>query len=140
MIIIYFSIVLYYCFTKTSELMFIGCHNVRLESCWMVVTASMHALSWHDDICACALTFLYHTHWLNSDLRRHFIIDENGIFPSLRRTISYPYTMSAYDLFIFFLFPLSPRCILSFILLSPHWIQFLLLIYPFCIQILLCSR
>ena len=102
MIIIYFSIVLYYCFTKTSELMFIGCHNVRLESCWMVVTASMHALSWHDDICACALTFLYHTHWLNSDLRRHFIIDENGIFPSLRRTISYPYTMSAYDLCIYF--------------------------------------
>ena len=56
MIIITLSIVLHYCLTKTSDLTFIRCHNVRLQSCCMVVTTSVRAPSWNDDICACALT------------------------------------------------------------------------------------
>ena len=104
MIIIPLSIVPHYCLNKTSDLTFIGCHNVRLQYCLMVVTTAVSATSWYDDVRACALTFLYHMHYVNSDLRRHFIIDSYGIFPSLRRAKSYPRTMSAYNLCIYFLF------------------------------------
>ena len=34
----------------------IRCHNVWLQSCWMVAMTSVRAPSWHNDICACALT------------------------------------------------------------------------------------
>ena len=44
--------------------------------------------------------FLYHTHYVNSDLRCHFIIYGYGIFLYLHFTISYPRTMYAYKLLI----------------------------------------
>ena len=56
MIILPLSIVLHYCLTKTSDLTFIGCHNVQLQSCLMVVMTSVHVPSWYDNIRACALT------------------------------------------------------------------------------------
>ena len=46
-----------------------------------------------------------HIQYINSDLRRNFLICGYGIFPSLRRAMSYPRTMSAYDLCIYFPFP-----------------------------------
>ena len=49
--------------------------------------------------------FLYHINRINSDVRRHFLIDGYGKFPSLRRTISYPQTMSAYDVFLSLSYP-----------------------------------
>ena len=55
-IILPLSIVLHYCLNKTLELTFIGCHNIRLQPCSKVVTTSVHAPSWHDDVRACALT------------------------------------------------------------------------------------
>ena len=68
----------------------------------MVVTTSVRALSLHDNICTCDLTFSYHVHYIYSDLRRHFLIDGYGIFPSSSCTVSHPRTMSAYDLYISF--------------------------------------
>ena len=56
MIILPFSIVLHYCFTKTSNLMLIGCHNVQLQYFPMFVTTSLCASSWHDGVCACVFT------------------------------------------------------------------------------------
>ena len=56
MIIIPLSIELHYCLTKNPDLTFIGCHNVRLQYCWMVVTTSVRAPSWHGDVPVCALT------------------------------------------------------------------------------------
>ena len=44
--------------------------------------------------------FLYHIHYVNSYLCRHFLIDVYGIFTSLRRTISYLSNMFTYNLFI----------------------------------------
>ena len=35
---------------------FIRCHNVQLQSCSMVITTFMRALSWHDDMRVCAVT------------------------------------------------------------------------------------
>ena len=55
MIILPLSIVLHYCLTKTSDLTFIGCHNVQLQSCLMVMTTSVRAPLWHDDVRVCAL-------------------------------------------------------------------------------------
>ena len=104
MIIHHLSIVLHYSLIKTSDLTFIGCHNVRLQSCLMVVTTSVCAPSWHDNLFAFALTFLYHIHYINSDFRRHFLIDGYGVFPSSRRAKSYPRIISAYDLWISFPF------------------------------------
>ena len=45
---------------------------------------------------------LSHTHYINSDLCRYFLICGYGIFPSLWCTISYPRTMYTYDLWIYF--------------------------------------
>ena len=56
MIIIPLDIILHYCLTKTSELTFIIYHNIRFEYFWMVVKTSMRALSYNDDVRACALT------------------------------------------------------------------------------------
>ena len=56
MIILTLSIVLHYCFTKTSDLTFIRFHNVRLQYFFMVVTTSMRAPSWHDNVSACGIT------------------------------------------------------------------------------------
>ena len=56
MIILPLSIVLNYFLTKTSGLTFIGCHNFRLQSCSMIGITSVHALSWHDNVRACAFT------------------------------------------------------------------------------------
>ena len=56
MIIISLSIVSHFDLTKTTDLTFIGCHNVRLESYRMAVTSSVCASSWHDDANACTLT------------------------------------------------------------------------------------
>ena len=104
MIILSLSVVIHYCLTKTSDLTFIEFHNVRFQSCLMVVTTSVRAPSWHDDVHACAHTVLYHIHYINSDLRCDFPIVGYGIFPPLRRAKSYPRTLSAYDLCISFPF------------------------------------
>ena len=56
MIVIPLSIVLHYSITKTSNLTFIGCHNIQHQSCSMIVTTSVCAPSWHDNIHVCALT------------------------------------------------------------------------------------
>ena len=101
MIILSFSIVLRWCITKTSNLAFIGCHNVRLEYSWVVVTTFVCAQSWNDDVPVWALTRFSHIYYMSSDLHRHFLIFEYVIFPSLRYTISYPWTMSTYYLCIF---------------------------------------
>ena len=42
----------------------------------------------------------YHIHYINLDARFHFLIYEYGIFPYLRRTISYSHTISEYDVFL----------------------------------------
>ena len=55
-IILPLFIVIRYCLNKTSDLTFIGCHNVRLQSCLMVMTTFMHAPSWRYDGCVCTLT------------------------------------------------------------------------------------
>ena len=54
-IILSLSRVPHFGLTKTSELAFIRCHQVQLESYRMVVMTSMHAPSYHDDVRACAL-------------------------------------------------------------------------------------
>ena len=64
------------------------------------MTTSMRAPSWNDDVRACALTNLFSY----SDLRHYFLICGYEIFPSLLGTISYPQTMSVYDLCITFSF------------------------------------
>ena len=46
-----------------------------------------------------------HTHYINADLCCRFLICGYGIFLPLRHTISYPRTMSAYDLCIYFSLP-----------------------------------
>ena len=71
----------------------------------MVITTSVNVASLRNDARLCARTVLRHIHHINSDVRRHFLIDCYGIFPCLRHTISYPRTMSAYDVFfcLFFL-------------------------------------
>ena len=67
----------------------------------MVATTSVYAPSYHNDVHVCALTVLYHIHYVNSGIRRHFLIDGYVIFSSLRHTIYYPWNMiSAYDLCI----------------------------------------
>ena len=68
----------------------------------MVVTTYVCAPSWHDKLCACTLMFLYHMYYVNSDLRYNFLINGYEIFPSLRCTISYLQTISAYDICISF--------------------------------------
>ena len=55
MTILLLSIVLHCCLTKTSNLAFIGYHNVVIFPL-MVVTTSVHAPSWQDDTRVCALT------------------------------------------------------------------------------------
>ena len=104
MIIPPLSIVLHYCITKISDLTFIRCNNVQLQYCLMAVITSVHAPSWHDNVHACALTFLYHIHYVNSDLRHNFCIDGCVVFLSLRFAKSYPRTISLYDLCIYFPF------------------------------------
>ena len=85
--------------------MVIGSNNFLLELFRMVMVMSVHALSWYDKVRTCALIFLHHIHYVNSDLRRHFFIDGYVIFPSLSCTISYPQTMSVCDPCIYFYFP-----------------------------------
>ena len=85
-----------------------------------------------------------HIHYINSDLRRHFII----IWLWHLSVLTSCHVLSAdyvrvwlVHFFFFFLrlhavetfshyFPLSPRCILSCLILSPRWIQFYLLLSP----------
>ena len=59
MIILPLYILIHSCLTKTSYLTFIGCHNARIQSCWIVVTTSVRAPSWHDVVCACTLTHFF---------------------------------------------------------------------------------
>ena len=91
------------------------------------------------------LRFLSHIHYINSDLSRNFIICGYGIFPSLCCAMSYPRTIYVYKLCICFsfyfvstilrhfsyYFPLSPRYILSCLLLFPSWIKLFSLLSPF---------
>ena len=46
------------------------------------------------------LRFLYHIHYINFELRRHFLINIYGVFLSLHPAISYQRTMSAYNIFV----------------------------------------
>ena len=55
MITITLTIVINYCLTKKSDLTFIGCHNVQIQPCLMVVTKSVCTLSWHEDVRVCVL-------------------------------------------------------------------------------------
>ena len=55
MVILPLSIAFHYCITKTSDLTFIGCHNVQIQPCLMVVTMSVCTLSWHEDVRVCVL-------------------------------------------------------------------------------------
>ena len=98
------SIVLHYCLSNTSNLTFIGFHNILLQYCFMDVTASVCAPSWHDDVRVCALTRFVPYPLHNSDLCRHFLFCGYGIFPSLLHANSYPHNMSAYDLCVYFPF------------------------------------
>ena len=104
MIILTLYIILHQWLTKNSGLVFIGCHNVQLGSCWMVVTTSVREPPWDDNVQSCALTFSYHIHYVNSDLRCHFLNNGYGVFPSLRCTTYYMRTMYAYNLCIYFYF------------------------------------
>ena len=112
--ILFLSIVIHYCLIKTSDLTFIRCHNVQLQSCLMVVTTSVRAPSWHDDVCACALTRFvpYRLHKFN--LRHHFHICGYSIFPYLNCAYSYPPTMSAYNLSLYFSSMLWRHCFVPF--------------------------
>ena len=69
------------------------------------MTTSVRAPAWCDSVRACAVTVLYHIHYINADVCRHFLIDSYGIFLSLRRTISYPRTLSAYNIFLSISYP-----------------------------------
>ena len=102
MIILNFSIILHYCLTKTSDLTFIGYHNFWLEYCWMVVTISVRTQAQHDHVFAFALIFLYNIHYVNLDLRPHFLTDGYKVFMSLGHTISFPRNIFMYDLCIYF--------------------------------------
>ena len=139
------SIVLCYCLTKSSNLTFIGCHNVQLQSCSMVVTTSVRAPSWHGDIHMCTLTCFVRYPLHKFRLPTSFLLFvatayfRPYILPCLIQR-----TISAYDLCISYPFPMSPRCrdifsshfpispccILSCLLLSPRWIQFFSLLSP----------
>ena len=135
-----------------SDLIFIGCHNVRLQSCLMVVTMSVRAPSWNDNVRACALTRFvpYKLHKFRLTLSFSYLCLLH-IYPSLRRAISYPRIMSAYNLCIYFPFsvvstlwrhflyhfPLSLRCILSCLLMSQRCIRFFLLLSPCLTKFLL---
>ena len=55
MITITLTIVPHYCLTKKSDLTFIGCHNVQIQSCLMVVMTSVFTPSWHEDVRVCVL-------------------------------------------------------------------------------------
>ena len=130
MIILSLSVVIHYCLTKTSDLTFIRCHNVRLEKYQMVVTKSVRAPSCNENVCAWALTFSYHIHYVNSYLRCHFFIDGYGFFPSLHRTISYQWTMYAYNLciklyfsFVSTIYPFLTPTVSTLVLILPYSIS-----------------
>ena len=100
MIILSLFILPYLGNTKTSYLNFIGCYNVKLESYHMVVTTSVCAPLWCDDICEHTLTVLYHSHIIISYFRCNLLIKPYGIFTSLYRTISYLWIIYGYNLFL----------------------------------------
>ena len=104
MIILPLSIVLHYCLTKTSNLTFIGFHNVLLQYCLMIVTMSMRAPSWHCDVRACAIKRFVPYPLHKFRLTSSFYYCGYGIIPSLRHSMSYSRNMSAYDLCISFPF------------------------------------
>ena len=67
MIILPLYIILHYCLTKNSDLMFIRCHNILLQSCLMVLTTSVSAISWHDKLRVCTITFFtISTTWIQT--------------------------------------------------------------------------
>ena len=115
--------------------------NFNLVWCsWWFMYVHHHVMT----TCMCAPSRVSsHIHYINSLLRRHFIIFGYSIFPSLHRSMSYPSTISAYDLCISFPFffvstlwrhffvPFSQSCIVWYISLkiSP---LIVLLSYSFC--------
>ena len=66
---------------------------------WSWQRPYMHQYGMTAYVCAPSC-FSSHFYYINSDLRRHFLICGYGMFTSLRCTISYPFTMSAYKLCI----------------------------------------
>ena len=100
MIIHTLSIVLHCFLTKTSNLTFIWCHNVRLQSCLM--NGACTVMAWRRTYVCAPSRVSSHIHYMNSDLHGHFVICGYGIFLSLRRDMSYLWTLSTYDLCISF--------------------------------------
>ena len=111
MIILPLYTVLHYCLTKTYDLTFIRYHNFLLQSSLMVVTTSVRAQSWHEDVRACELTRFvpYPLH-----KSKTYVV----IFLFVVMAYFRPYVVPCLILGIFqrttcefiFLFPSSPRC------------------------------
>ena len=66
----------------------------------MFVTTSVHASSGHKNVRACSVMLLYHVYYINPDVSCHFLIDGYVITSYLRFTISFPWTMSVYDVLL----------------------------------------
>ena len=95
--------------------------NIWLDVYWILKLLTWRLSNGRDDVHACAVMmwqclcvrchgvmvsvrvpwrFLYYIHYINSDLHCYFTVDGYCIYPSLRITISYTWTMSAYDFFL----------------------------------------
>ena len=81
--------------------------------------------------------FLYHTHYIVSGIFCLFIIVDYDIFSSLRPTISYPRTMSAYNFFLFVSSPYVPTLDLITYLFDPTLTTFPIFLLFNLIQTLL---
>ena len=119
--------------TKTSDLMFIRCHSTQLEPYRVVMKKFVYAPSWHDDVCTCSLTVLYRIHYIIHNYVVIFFLMVRAYFcpytaPSLIRGLC-PRINCAF----LYLLPLSPRWILSCLLLSTLWIRLFILLSPCCI-------
>ena len=83
--------------------------------------------------------FLYHTHYIVSGIFCLFIIVDYDIFSSLRPTISYPRTMSAYNFFLFVSSPYVPTLDLITYLFDPTLTTFPIFLLFNLLQTLICS-
>ena len=135
MIILPLYIFLHHCLTKTSDLIFIICHNVQIQSCCMVVKMSKCSPSWHDTICACTLTcfvpyplhkfiltssFYYLWLWHISFLTLYHLLSLDYVRVQLVNLFTFSLCLHNVETFFCTIFSLSPRCILSCLILSPR--------------------
>ena len=131
-IILPLSIILNYCLTKKSDLTFIGCHNVQLQSCSMVMATYVRAPLWYDDVRACVLTRFvpYSLHkfrltlsvsyfwlWHLSILSSCHVLSADYIRVRLVHLFSFFFRLHAVEIFLYH-FRLYPRCILSCLLMG----------------------